>query len=296
MKGRDTEFTYAVAKVKALLAWAPDEMFFKRLSDAATKEDALSLMREQGYQGESAAEMTETEMEKTYAFLRCVSPSKEYIDIFSLRRDCHNLKVLLKAEFSERDGAALLLDGGCFTTEFLQKAISEKNFSALGALGNAAKDAWELLAAGMPREADCCLDAATFAEMLNLARLSQKPILTDLVVTVIDLGNLQAFLRILHRGESLELLQTSFLSGGTVSLSLLLSPKTPEEILQRTKYRELSAYVKDVDAFFREGQQYLDKILKRARWESFGVGPLVSYLFFKEQEATRCRQILARKG
>ncbi len=290
MKHRDTEFAYGVAKVKALLAAGLDKAFLKRTQEAESLETALSLLRDKGYQGDNAEEMLEHEMEKTYDFLTEISPSKEAISIFRLRRDYQNVKLLLKADALGRDASKLLRRGGNYHPEFLQKALAEKDFSTLGELGEIAREAERLLSEKKPQEADCLLDRAAFSDMQKRA---DNPFVKELLVTMIDLENLTTLLRFFWRGERLDVM--AFLPGGTIPPAHLSKTQRPEELIRGTKYKDLALFVDDSTAFLEKRQDYLDGVLQKARWESFGIGPILSYLFFKEREVRLLRQILGAK-
>ena len=91
------------------------------------------------------------------------------VDVFKVKYDYHNLKVLLKARALGMDGKRLLVDAGRVRRSEWRSACRRGTYDQLPtALGQAAEEAGEVLSTtGDPQRSDFTLDRAYFREMLG---------------------------------------------------------------------------------------------------------------------------------
>ena len=298
MKQRDTAYAFAVAKVRALWEKLLSPEDFQHLAKTKDQASRMKFLLEKGYSGDSEEDMTDAELSRVYRLLWDMAPDKELIKILMLPADYHNLKVMLKAEFLGENLDKLLEPGGRISPEKLKR----KEFSAWSPL---LKEGYQLGKRALKsrqdaRKMECILDACCFKEMLTLAEESRNDFVIRLVQCEIDLKNLTSLLRIQKRGEEASDLRRAYLSGGTVSLSLLEEglEKPFEEVLSRTAYSALAESSSDLVHFAEKAREYVFSFLQGAKQESFGVAPLFAYFYAKKQEVARLRYLLSecRRG
>ena len=104
---RDTAYAHAVGRIRTIEKSFIDRSRFQRMIDSPGPEEACKVLVDAGYGYEGRTGQAwdyETllgdEYKKTYRLLSEVTPQPEIIDMFLVRNDYHNVKVLLKGEFS----------------------------------------------------------------------------------------------------------------------------------------------------------------------------------------------------
>ncbi len=293
MKERDTAYAFAVAKVRALSGKLLTKEDFFRLIKIKDAKSRAGFLAEYGYRGETEEEMTEGELSRVYELLYQMAPNPELISLLAVPVDSHNVKVMLKAEFLQKNLDGLWEQGGRVSAEKLK----EKDFSAWSLFLKegyiAAKKA--LKTRQNVTKMEHILDVYCYKEMLFLAEKSKDDFAIRLVKTEIDLINLESLLRLQQRSEGQAPGSKVFLEGGCISPSLLAEAleKPFAEILSQTAYRTLGEFSEPL-AFAEKRRKYLFALLESSRYESFGPAPLLAYFYAKKRELTFLRFLLSR--
>ncbi len=299
MKVKDTEFAYAVAKIRARQAHMLDYAKLMRMADAADFSEAVKILRESGYTGETPEAMLEGEIEKTYALLQEISPAKEIFSVFLVKNDYHNIKVLLKAEFLGKNFDYLLRSRGRYSPERLKNIIAGRLLGELTDIMQAAvtEAADALTKTGDPQLSDLILDKAAYREMSALCKELDSPFVSELVAVMIDLANLRILVRVQKMGKNLDFLLRALIPGGTLAPEGLAKSlqKPAAEVIRNTAYRALADSASDMAAFEKAADNYLTAFVQKARYVTFGVEPLVAFLLAKENEVRQVRIILTGK-
>lgn len=298
-KIKDTEYAYAVAKVRAVETRLLDRLKLYRMAEAANLDEAVKILRESGYEGDDPEQMLTDELAKTYAFLREISPSKETFDIFLVKNDYHNIKVILKAEFLGKNYDFLLTESGRIGARKMKNAVENramKGFSPI--MTEAVEKAVELFEkTGDPQLCDLELDRAAYREMHNLAEKSGSAYVQDIVSVMCDLANILIFVRVHRMGKGTDFLLRSLLDGGTVKREEFVraAAGSLSDILSGTKYAELSEYGDNISELEKQTDSFLIRYIKKAKYVAFGIEPLVAYLLAKQNEIKLARIILTGK-
>lgn len=298
-QANDTQYTYAVAKIRAVEGRLLDRARLYRMAEAGSFEECLKLLQEAGYPAAEGGyeEMLRVQLTDTYAFLRGISPVKDTFDIFLIRSDYHNIKVLLKAEFLGKTYDHLLLETGRYAAARIKKAVAERSFSGLpDRMREAVTDA---LAAydksGDPQESDLILDRAAYQEMAELAQQSGSKYVCDIVAAMTDLANLRIFMRVKEMGRGYDFLSRALLPGGTLAPSAYLREVNLPlaELIAGTRYDKLDT--QSITALEKAADNFLMESIKSAKYVAFGIEPLIAYLLAKENEIRQVRIILTGK-
>ena len=125
----------------------------ERMLDAPNFEDAAKMLTDSGYEDMSqmSVKQIETALSDRRAAvfheLETLIPNTAALDLFRLKYDYHNAKVLVKSEAMHRNDASLLSSSGRVAPETVQKRFQEDRLRDLpGELGSAAEEARNLLA------------------------------------------------------------------------------------------------------------------------------------------------------
>ena len=281
----------------------------ERMLEAASFEEAAKLLTDCGY--EDMSQMNAGEIEKALAARKAeimeeldrLAPDNVIADLFRVKYDYHNAKVLLKAEAIGQNPDKLLSDAGRIPAEQLKEYYHEGKYASMpGSLGKAVPEAKEYLAkSSNPQQMDFMLDRACFAEMEELAEKSGNEFLKGYVRILIDCANLKSAVRTQRMGRNRDFLQETLIHGGNISTDRLLSSSDKESLTALYTYSGLEKAAalgsEAVDggkltAFELACDNAVNAYLRKARLVSFGSEPLTAYIAALENEITAVRMIL----
>lgn len=309
-KLKDTDYlfisTYLHSRERDLLTGARME----RMIEAPTAEEAAKVLTEIGYaefdpasQRELGAALAQ-EQEKLFQDLYRFVPDKAVVDVFKVKYDYHNLKVLLKSRATGVDAGRLLLDAGRVPAEDMRRAVVEGEYGALPeALRQAAGEAGEILSAtGDPQLADFVLDRAYYGEMRSAAKATGSSFLTRYVQAAIDAANLRGAVRTLRMKKGVEMLRRVLVEGGTIrpdSIQAAALGGNLEDLYRSTNLRQAAelgtaaANGGSLTAFEKACDDAVTAVAAQAKSVPFGVEAVISYLAAKEIEFTAVRIIMS---
>lgn len=308
---KDIDYIFLSTRIKAMERGLLSRERIERMLDAPTTAEAAKVLTECGYS--EMNEITGGELErilgeqqkKVMADLSNGAPDKNIVDIFKLRYDYHNAKVLVKAEALDMEQDRLLQGGGRYDAETLAADFRREDMSGYTDLfRRGVARAREILGAtGDPQQADFVLDRACFEEMSAMARDTDSRFLRDYVALSIDVANLRACVRASRLDKGSDFLNQVLVSGGSVSVRSLAMARG-EELGGLFRLGSLSEAAAEGAAksapgsgpltdFERLCDDALMDFLSDGRRVPFGVEPIVGYLFAREAETTAIRIILS---
>ncbi|MBQ2596362.1 MAG: V-type ATPase subunit [Oscillospiraceae bacterium] len=281
----------------------------ERMLDAPNFEDAAKMLTDSGYEDMSqmSVKQIETALSDRRAAvfheLETLIPNTAALDLFRLKYDYHNAKVLVKSEAMHRNDASLLSSSGRVAPETVQKRFQEDRLRDLpGELGSAAEEARNLLArSANPQLSDFLLDKAYFREMNALADELDSDFARGYVALLADSTNLRSAVRILRMGKDIGYLQEALVSGGSVSEERLTQGISGEGLASvfagtaLSKAAQLGAEAVSggtLTAFELACDNAVADYLSNAKLCSFGEESVIAYLAGTENELTAVRMIL----
>ena len=281
----------------------------ERMLDAPNFEDAAKMLTDSGYEDMSqmSVKQIETALSDRRAAvfheLETLIPNTAALDLFRLKYDYHNAKVLVKSEAMHRNDASLLSSSGRVAPETVQKRFQEDRLRDLpGELGSAAEEARNLLArSANPQLSDFLLDKAYFREMNALADELDSDFARGYVALLADSTNLRSAVRILRMGKDIGYLQDALVAGGSVSEERLTQGISGEGLASvfagtaLSKAAQLGAEAVSggtLTAFELACDNAVADYLSNAKLCSFGEESVIAYLAGTENELTAVRMIL----
>ncbi len=275
---------YAVGRIRALEGGLLDRARWNRLIEAPDERQAIRLLREFGYGGGADAldGMIRRELEDAQSLIREISPDPELTGLFLLSVDAHNLKALLKARVAAMEAGPLLLQGGKYPVEMLEACVKSDNFHALG--GALARELKDVEAIREPRLLSAAVDRAVYAEILETVRRRHAPLLREYFETQAACLNRLAALRGKRLGWDAK------------TLAPMLLPLPP--VKEDDPVPVLPVTLEEDDSPAQAEQKInrmLTAILRREKYDAFGVAPLIWYLQARRNEASSLRILFARK-
>lgn len=302
---KDTDYLFLSARIRSLEKNLLTAQRLEQLLQAPSVENCSQLLADLGYdpiQDErTLQESLKKQRESVFAELERFMPERQLLDVFRIRYDYHNIKVLLKAP----EGASrLLMDAGAIPAAELQRKYSDSgSWQFLPAdMAAAAEKAAQLLAeTGSAQRSDCVLDRACFARMQKLAEDSRCVYLQNYVRAMIDAANLRALVRTERMHMDPGFLQEVLFDGGSVPVDALRAGASSgvATLFRGTALREAAEAGEEavkggsLTAFEKACDNAVLKTAAGARRVPFGVEVALGYLIAKEAEWTAVRIVMA---
>ena len=170
-RNKDTDYLALSARIHAMEGRLLTRDRMDRMIDAREESEALKVLTECGYGGaeglraQDVERVLATARAETFQELSTAAPDPRVVDVFRLKYDYHNAKVLVKAEAMGIDAGRLLLDGGRVPASGLAENYQKEQLGGLSLrFQSAIREARETLAASHdPQLADLALDRASWA-------------------------------------------------------------------------------------------------------------------------------------
>lgn len=325
---QDVKYAYAVGVIKILETRLLTQTDLQRLLETSSPEEALEFLRDSPYE-ESLSELESiwnfdvalnNELERTYQQIDELSLDKKLTELFRVKWDFYNLKVLLKQSYLEEAEEFSFISNLCLTApENIKTAIeeSDEERSIIDDFFGPKDGVPEYLREAM-FEAKEVYDAENDPQLIDvvidrhtqeyLYRHSEKcPFLAHYFKKKIDLANIRNFIRVRLHQNNLELLQKALLDDGTVEKQVFIDEFNEDvshlpEVLSSTPYFEIVdeglrewSETDSLTTLERLSEDYLIEFLRPAKYQAFGVEPLIAYLLAKESEVKQVRIIIVGK-
>ena len=280
----------------------------ERLLDAPSFADCAKTLADSGY--EDMSQMSADEIDRALSRRRAavfkelagLLPDEKLIDVFRVRYDYHNAKVVLKSEAVGAEPLPLMSASGRIPPETMLNAYREERAVDLpGKLAEAMKAGKELLArTANPQLADFLLDKAYFAELQDLSEALDSGFIKRYVAALADATNLRSAVRTLRMGKNADFLREALVPGGTVSEERILASATGDALLalfggELSDAAALGAAAAEggpLTGFELACDNAVSKVLGDAKLVAYGEEPVVAYLAAVESEITAVRMIL----
>ena len=308
MSYKDTDYLAISTRIRVLENSLLTRARMERMLDARSDAEALKVLAECGYTLPEDAGETELNAvlaqrrEQVFADLDGQSPNPALVDAFRLKYDYHNAKVLLKAAAKGEDAGRLLVDAGTVPAQALQNAIRQQEYGSLPeALADAIQQAGETLGSTQdPQRCDFLLDRAYWAQLSQLAKASESPMLAGYVARMIDCANLKAAVRSLRLGKEADFMRLVLVDGGGYSPESILQAAYAgtldtacAQMGQAAQLAPQAAKGNQITAFEKACDDYLTSYLQSAKLTPFGDSVIIAYLAAREAEFTAARVIMA---
>ena len=308
---KDTEYLCLSSRIKAMENSLLSHERMEELIDSRSEEEMTKVLSECGYPRLSARRPEEMDQVLTAAReemvedLRGVVPDLRYLELFQLKYDYQNLKVLLKAQAMGTDPDHMLVGLGRVDPHEMRRAVESGEMEELPkALAQTCVEARDVLqTTGDPQLSDVVIDQRCYEEMRSIAEATGSAFLMGYVQRLIDALNLRTLVRTLRMGKPPEFLAGVLIPGGTLSEDSLCAVALAgrsgiEELYAPTplsKAAEAGAAALSGGALTRFEKLCDDAIsdyLSDAKYVAFGEAPLVGYLAARETEFVNLRILL----
>lgn len=301
---KDTDYLSISARIRAMENRLLTRERLERMVDAREDAEALKVLAECGYgelnalTGAALEQQLSAAREKVFAELANALPDDRLLDMFRLKYDYHNAKVLVKARATGQEARRLLLSGGRYEPEELEQGLAHCGEFFCRAV----EQAGEIMEqTNDPQMADLLLDKACFEEMGLLAQECGSAYLQGYVRLAVDAANLRSRVRCGRLEKGHDFLKQVLMEGGNVSVDALLRAREVGEPFRVGPLSEAARLADELakpgtgalTAFERECDNALMAYQEKARRTPFGEEVVAGYLFAREAELTAIRTVMA---
>ena len=307
---KDTDYLTLSARLHALENKLLTRERMERMIEGKDHAEAAKVLTECGY-GE-LSELSVSGLESLLAAaqsalfreLGSAVPDPNLIDVFRIKYDYHNAKVLVKSEAVGAKPEALLTGGGRYDPEALLEDFRKDDLrSCTETFARAVARAKESLAVSEdPQQCDFILDRACYEELSAAAKATGSAFTQGYVRLLIDAINLRTAVRAARLGKGSDFLAHILLPGGNVSADALAGTKT-EELPRLFSFGPLSEaaalgaavsapHSGSLTAFERACDNGVTVYVSAAKRVPFGEQTVIGYLYARESELTAIRIIM----
>lgn len=251
-------------------------------------------------------------LEKVYKDLLEATPDPRVIEIFSLRYTYHNLKLLIKQKYVDRDLSNLLIPIGSYSIEQLKQVVETKgqNQDLHPVLQESVYDAMTSVEdTGDTFSIDIILDTAYLKHIGMNAEEIGSPEVKVFTQMKIDFQNLVTFVRAFNQGQSNSFIFAALSDSGAVSRNDIIQNWRDQDLNGLVESYHLADYMINLDPIWDQLQNKkvnpteidsiiqgeFSEILRSYSFEAFGPMPVLTFLHFFENEIDNVRLILIGK-
>lgn len=311
------QFTQVIPRLRVLETRLLDKAKIDRMIDGDSANEALKVLQESEYAGvmtgvkrpEDYEMVLARELKRVYELMYDASPVKSLVDIMGIKYDYHNIKVILKGMFLQKDFSHMLITVGMIDVQTLKHSIENNN---LGDLNETMKEgiikAKEVFEETKdPQAIDIILDNTMFKEMREIAKKIDDKFVDKYVKVTIDSTNIKTLLRVKKQKKDKDFLEEVIIEGGEIDKDTLISMlyDAPENISNKLAFTDYGEIIRlGVEDFTKSGSvneleklvdNYIMNMMKEAKYIPFGVEPLLAYIYAKETEIKIVRIIMVGK-
>ena len=302
-----TQYTYAVARIRALEVSLFSASTIEQLIACKDLESCLRFLQDKGWGGNDvpmdADAILTREREKIWETIGEMHVDMDVFNVLSYTNWFHNLKAAVKEVCTGKSGANIFYEGTPIPKEEMLRIIREKDFKALPEnMQAAAEESVEtLLHSGDGQLCDIIIDRATMEAIKEAGRKSQDDIIRDYAESTVAVANIKIAVRSSKTAKSLEFMKRAMapcdsLNVDGLARAALAGMDSIIEYLSGNGYLEGALALKESpSAFERWCDNRIIQTIKPQKTNPFSVGPLVAYVIARENEIKTVRIILTCK-
>ena len=280
----------------------------KRMVDASSFEEAAKSLAELGYADMSDMQAVQINnvlsehVSEIFDEIDRLSPDS-ITDIFRIKYDYHNTKVIIKSEAQGIKADNLLSNLGRIKPDQLKGYYYNEQYKFMpGKLGEAMAEAKAVLArSANPQMMDFYLDGMCFEEIRLLAAELDNAFVMGYYRILTDSANLKSIVRALRMEKSAAFMNDAVLDGGMAEKSEIISNYGNDDVFKLFSKSNLSGAPEkaltaskggSLTEFELECDNAVNAYLRKAKYANYGCEPVIAYLAAVEGEVTVVRMIL----
>ena len=301
---RETEYAFAVARVRANEPALLTEDDIGLLISAENEQSALRILADRGWdEPADGKDIFDLQAAKAWDMIERSVPDPALLEAMVIGNDFFNVKAAIKAVFSDIDPEEYMASPCLCDTKTVIKAVTENDFSLLpDYLAEYADTAYHRISGGESgQSAEMILDKASLEKRLALAEKSECSLLTDIVKLGAVLSDIKIAKRCAHTGKKRETALESMCPVEGLDIEAFVRAayegKEIREIIADAGFTEIAPLADgDFSALEMKCDNLITEMIKKAKYDAFGPDPVVAYYYAKLAEIKNVRIILSAKA
>ena len=303
----ELEYTYAVARIRALESSLLTQSVIEQLMACQNETQCLQLLSEKGWGDPADAhdpvKMLQREEEKIWEVISDIAPDLSVFDVMSYTKVFHNVKAAIKAVCTGTEDRNVFYNDCSIPGAQMLEIVKNKEFWRLPpAMSEAAQEAYDvLLHTGDGQLCDVIVDRAALKAISEAGRNAEDAIIRDYAESAVAIADIKIAVRSQKTGKSQEFLNRALAPCDTVQVELLAKAAANgmdaiRDYLLTTAYAGgAEALAESPSAFERWCDNRMIETMRPQKYQAFSVGPLVAYIVARENEIKTVRIILTGK-
>lgn len=303
----DLEYTYAVARIRALETSLISGSDIERLLACVDEMQCVQLLNEKGWGngmgGMDVPDLLKQEEEKTWEIINQVAPELEVFDVLSYPKLYHNLKAAIKEVCTELDNKNIFYDNCAISGSDMLQIVRNKEFQRLpGNMGETAEEAYDtLLHTRDGQLCDIIVDRAALEAIYEAGKKAEDEIIRAYAESTVAIANIKIAVRSQKTAKSVDFMRRAMAHCDTIHVEQLAKAAAVgmdaiRDYLLGTAYAQGAVALEESpSAFERWCDNRMIETIRPQKYNSFSVGPLVAYVLARENEIKTVRIILTGK-
>ena len=298
-----TQYTYAVARIRALEVSLFSASVIEQLLACRDYDSCLRFLQEKGWGGDAAPDadrILAREEQKIWETVREMHVDLSVFNVLYYPNWFHNLKAAVKAVCTGRENGNIFYKETPVSGDEMMRIIKERDYRALPVnMQKAAEEAVEtLLHSGDGQLCDIIIDRACMEAIREAGRLAEDSVIKDYAEETVAITNIKIGIRAARTAKSLEFMKRAMtpcerINVDRLAQAALSGEDTFIEYLSGNGYSEAAEALKaSLSVFERWCDNRIIEIIKPQKMNPFSVGPLVAYVIARENEIKTVRIIL----
>ena len=304
----EMEYTYAVARIRALEVSLFSRGTIDQLMACKSYEQALTFLVEKGWGSadvpKEADAILAEERAKIWATVRELGIPMSTFAVLSYPNVFHNLKTAIKEVYMGVKRDAFFYQGTIPSMEDIRDIVARKEFFRLPkSMETAAKEAYEtIFQTGDGQLCDVIIDQACLVAIEEAGRTSGEEIIGKIAETMVAVTNIKIALRCAKTHKPLEFMQRAMAPCKSLDTERLAKAAlTGQDAI--CAYLAVSGFADATEsiqsspsAFECWCDDHLMYLLRSQKYETFTIGPIVAYVLARENEIKTVGIILSGKA
>lgn len=303
----DTNYTYAVARIRSLEVALFSNATIDQLMACRTYEECLQFVVDKGWGDADTAvdadAILNREEEKIWEVMRQMRVDMSVFDVLMFPNQFHNLKAAIKEVCTEVDNPGIFYDDSEMDGAKMLEIIRNKDYLKLPQnMQGPAKEAYEsLLHTRDGQLCDVIIDRATMEAIYAAGQQAKDDIIKNYAEDVVAIANIKIAVRSAKTAKSMEFMkramaECSSLNIEQLSQAALSGEEAIAEYLLGTAYAGGAEALKEsTSAFERWCDNRVIQTIQPQKYKAFTIGPLVAYVLARQNEIKTVRIILSGK-
>lgn len=303
----ELHYAYAVARTRAVEKTLLSSAVIEQLITAENEAKTARVLADNGWDirdTKNCYSYISSRLNEVWQFLCECAPDKKELEILTVENDFHNMKAAVKCIFSGADAGKCYLYPTSLEPEELSRCAGNHDFSSMPQYcSDVLRRAYEIGAqTGNGQRIDVLLDTAALKRLYLLSQQTDCRLLKDIARIKIAGADIKTAVRCAYTGKELDFIKDALCECGGLDVGLLAQAAAggADEVLRYVSQTGFSAAAEafkvSATAFEKWCDDEIMKLIKRSKWQAFGLEPLIAYYYANEAEIKTVRMILGSKS